>query len=77
MCGVRVILIGEGSVWMRGREVVLPKALVAMIGYLLLQPKHTASRDRLASAIWPASEDAAARNTLSSALYRARGAART
>ena len=71
---VRIVLIGEGAAWISGTEILVPRVFATIIGFLLTQPKFSASRDRLASALWPTSTDAAARHTLSSALYRTRAA---
>ena len=71
---VRVNLLGEGSLRIDGVEIAVPRVMTGIVGYLLLQPKYTASRDRLASALWPASTDAAARHALANAIYRVRAA---
>jgi DNA-binding SARP family transcriptional activator len=75
MLRVRVALLGEVAVWIGRSEASIPRTFTAILGFLLVQPRFSASRDRLAGALWPAATDAAARSALSTALWRARAAA--
>lgn len=76
MAGIRIALLGEGGVWIEGRRTAVPRALPLIVGYLLQQPKFSASRDRIAGALWPEGSDAAALHSLASAMWRIRGSFR-
>jgi DNA-binding SARP family transcriptional activator len=57
-----------------GTPVALPSSAWPLIGFLLASPRRKASRDAVATALWPDQSTDSARHCLATALWRLKGA---
>lgn len=71
MANWKIYVLGaEAALVIDGRPLHLPDLSWALLGCLLASPGHSASRSRIASELWPESDEDAARHCLATLLWR-------